>query len=169
MKNGFPFEQLLGGLDPEVRTALFAAASTPTGARLISTLAQRFQIDPALLDVFEEWTAQSRDIDMTVVREADADGDTYYASVESAAVERLRREVRELRNVNDNLAAALGACPVCWGADEACVECDGCGTAGSLSPDPALFKALVAPAVKRVETNRVRRLRYAGHRDVGHW
>lgn len=158
MKNGFSLDQLLGGLDGDLQSALLSAARTPTGARLISTLAQRFEIDPALLDVFEEWAAQGRDIDVEVVREPAAS-----APEETGTVERLRCEVRELRNVNNNLAAALGACSRCWGADDVCPECDGYGTAGSMSPDPALFKALVAPAVKRVETNRVRRLRYGAH------
>jgi hypothetical protein len=64
----------------------------------------------------------------------------------------LERELYDLREVNDTLAAALGACPICWGGDRTCETCDGYGRAGCFRPDPALFVRLVAPAVRRVRT-----------------
>ncbi len=59
-------------------------------------------------------------------------------------------ELADLRQVNDTLAAALGACRVCWGGDRECQQCNGHGAAGSGLPDMALFEQLVAPAVRRV-------------------
>ena len=64
----------------------------------------------------------------------------------------LEEELHDLREVNDTLAAALGACPICWGGDRTCETCDGYGRAGCFRPDPALFVKLVAPAVRRVRT-----------------
>jgi hypothetical protein len=65
----------------------------------------------------------------------------------------LEQEIHDLREVNDTLAAALGACPICWGGDRTCEACDGYGRAGCFRPDPALFVRLVAPAVRRVRTS----------------
>ena len=84
------------------------------------------------------------------------------ASEEAAAKEalRLRREVarRKIRRLqrehailarrNETLAAALGACPFCWGEDDGCRTCRGLGSPGSDAPDEAIFMELVAPVLK---------------------
>jgi len=67
-------------------------------------------------------------------------------------IDALKRELADLREVNDTLAAALGACRVCWGGDVDCPECGGRGRTGSAVPDPALFRELVVPAVRRVRS-----------------
>ena len=59
-------------------------------------------------------------------------------------------ELRDLREANDTMAAALGACHLCWGGNEACTNCHGRGHSGFMPPDPALFNRLVLPAVRRV-------------------
>lgn len=66
-------------------------------------------------------------------------------------IQALLREVERLREVNDALAAALGACPLCWGEDPGCPECEGEGTPGSARPDRELFGQLVAPALRRIK------------------
>lgn len=63
-----------------------------------------------------------------------------------------KRELIDLRKVNDTLAAALGACPVCWGGDSECDECYGEGNSGAYEPDVRLFNELVAPVVRKVRT-----------------
>jgi hypothetical protein len=63
----------------------------------------------------------------------------------------LRQELERLREVNDTLAAALGACPLCWGEDAGCRICHGRGGPGSRRPDRALFTRFVAPAARRLE------------------
>ncbi|MDP1913224.1 hypothetical protein [Brevundimonas sp.] len=70
------------------------------------------------------------------------------------------RELRDLRQLNDTLAGALGACRVCWGGDTSCDVCDGRGRAGFAKPDLELFDELVAPALRRVLT-----MRRAGRSD----
>jgi len=63
-------------------------------------------------------------------------------------------ELETLREVNDTVAAALGACPSCWGGADECPTCGGNGAAGSMDMNEALFTELVMPAVRRYRLNR---------------
>ncbi len=63
----------------------------------------------------------------------------------------LEAEVERLLEINDGLAAALGACPRCWGEDAACADCAGEGGPGAVAPERELFHRLVMPAVRRVK------------------
>lgn len=60
-----------------------------------------------------------------------------------------RAEIELLRRRCDTLAAALGACYLCWGRDPACVQCLGSGRPGWNEPDETLFRRLVVPAIRR--------------------
>lgn len=66
-------------------------------------------------------------------------------------VESMYRELAELRNRNDALAAALGACYLCWGDDPECEICHGQGRTGSAIPDRKLFAQFVVPAARRLQ------------------
>jgi len=66
-----------------------------------------------------------------------------------AVLNQMYAELEVLRERNDLLADALGACPVCWGGDVRCPRCRGRGRPGGRLPDPEAFLALVAPAVRR--------------------
>jgi hypothetical protein len=44
-----------------------------------------------------------------------------------------------------DLAAALGACGLCWGEDAACPNCRGRGRAGMVRPDSELRARLLGP------------------------
>jgi hypothetical protein len=59
----------------------------------------------------------------------------------------LLSEVQALRDRADQLAAALGACCLCWGQDVSCRICRGRGAPGFALPDEALFEYYVLPAV----------------------
>jgi hypothetical protein len=63
-------------------------------------------------------------------------------------------ELEELRERNDVLAAALGACHLCWGEDPGCPACGGLGRPGAAPPDRQLFARLVAPAVQAAQPRR---------------
>ena len=63
---------------------------------------------------------------------------------------RLRGELEGLREWNETLAAALGACPRCWGENIRCAGCQGRGSPGTEAPDRQLFATFVLPAVQRV-------------------
>ena len=62
-------------------------------------------------------------------------------------LEDLSHELEATRAILEDLAAALGACPNCFGADPACRWCRGRGRPGFMPPDPAAFQDLVVPAV----------------------
>jgi hypothetical protein len=75
-----------------------------------------------------------------------------------ARIEMLRRENEELREENqllrerlDLLATALGACPECWGEEQACASCQGRGIPGSFKPDRDGFVAYVLPAIRTAQ------------------
>lgn len=50
---------------------------------------------------------------------------------------------------NDQLAAALGACPDCFGADAQCARCQGQGVAGYYAPNPSLFATYIKPCLEK--------------------
>ena len=60
-------------------------------------------------------------------------------------------ELRMLRERCDALAAAIGACYLCWGDDSLCEVCLGNGVPGSAVPDRALFRQLIVPAIRRAK------------------
>jgi hypothetical protein len=69
----------------------------------------------------------------------------------------LYAEIETLRVRNDTLAAALGACYLCFGEDPLCPECSGNGEPGSLKPDAAAFRQYVVPALRRARSGRAYR------------
>jgi hypothetical protein len=65
-----------------------------------------------------------------------------------AQAESMFAELQHLRDIISDLAAALGACPMCWGEDTDCRSCHGRGEAGFSAPDPELFLKYVVPAAR---------------------
>lgn len=76
-----------------------------------------------------------------------ADNETEDAATQEGQSE----EIEDLRALNDTLASALGACPMCWGGVDDCEVCSGAGMPGSQAPDRRLFKQLVFPALRRMQ------------------
>ena len=71
-------------------------------------------------------------------------------------LEAAHSEGKLLREQCDTLAAALGACALCWGHDPACRACRGHGLPGHSLPDEALFYEYVLPAVRLMRASRQR-------------
>lgn len=69
----------------------------------------------------------------------------------------LQDELDELRDRNDTIAAALGACYRCWGEEPDCPVCHGHGRPGSEPPDRRLFNHYIAPALQRIRAAPPRR------------
>lgn len=74
-----------------------------------------------------------------------------------AKLERAAARYRETKQQNriladriDVLAAALGACPACWGENDDCEMCSGKGVAGFYLPEKDAFVNYVLPAVRRL-------------------
>jgi DNA repair exonuclease SbcCD ATPase subunit len=80
-------------------------------------------------------------------------------------MEQMYEEVEALRERNDTLAAALGACYLCWGEDLDCPVCGGTGHPGSLMPDKSLLVRLVAPAVQQLRKQEGQDRRTSGNTD----
>ena len=74
----------------------------------------------------------------------------------SAQLEAALLEVKLLRERSDTVAAALGACGICWGEDSACRACRGHGAPGRSIPDEQLFCEYVVPAVRLMHASRQR-------------
>lgn len=66
-----------------------------------------------------------------------------------ANVSNVYAELEALRERNDTLAAALGACYLCFGTDPLCGVCRGRGMPGSRAPEPAAYREFVVPALRR--------------------
>lgn len=64
-------------------------------------------------------------------------------------IEEMKFELEVLRQRNDMLAVALGACYLCWGSDPECAHCSGNGRPGATMPDTRYFRELIVPAVRR--------------------
>jgi hypothetical protein len=72
-------------------------------------------------------------------------------------VEGMAEDLSRLEERNCDLAAALGACSVCWGGDTNCRLCRGRGHPGFTMPDHDLFLTYVVPAARMWRLTRVRR------------
>jgi len=155
-------QTLLSGMDagasgdalPSVQELLSQLESTnPTAGLIAKYLAAR--------QVSESQSSSEE----AIVVEGEA---VYAAEVQSVAVEqferlaqvvqrlggqvkKLRAELDQLREVNDALAAALGACYLCWGKDAGCPVCHGTGRPGTAIPDKQLFARFVAPVLRTLQ------------------
>ena len=63
--------------------------------------------------------------------------------------DRMSSELDALRARNDMLAAALGACHLCWGDDRKCQYCQGAGRIGAYVIERPLFDEVIGPAVRQ--------------------
>lgn len=121
-----------------------------TAPRMSEVLAQLGEADPrmALLAKYfaQRETEQSDDEEDPPV-EAERRRESFERL--QRILKRLYAELEELRQRNDGLAAALGACYLCWGENPECDLCAGTGVPGSRAPDEILLSHYVTPAVRR--------------------
>lgn len=68
----------------------------------------------------------------------------------SETAQRLFDEREAARHRIETLAAALGACPACFGENLLCETCHGAGRPGARAPAALEFRTLVMPAIERV-------------------
>jgi hypothetical protein len=68
----------------------------------------------------------------------------------SETAQRLFDEAEACRDRLASVAAALGACPACFGENLLCETCGGAGTPGSRLPQADEFHRYVRPAIERV-------------------
>jgi hypothetical protein len=65
-------------------------------------------------------------------------------------------EIKLLRERNDALAAAVGACCLCWGQNLECRSCRGRGGPGFCMPDESLFEEFVLPAIQTLRAQKAK-------------
>jgi hypothetical protein len=102
-------------------------------------------------------------IDVEASEEAPLSKDQEAAIQTSAELSELRQNVKDmcaelklLRNRNDELAAAVGACCLCWGQNLECRSCRGRGGPGFCMPDETLFEEFVLPAVQTLRAQKTK-------------
>ena len=160
--------------DPALQTLLSGMGAGASGGALPSTqelLSQLESTDPTVGLLAKYLAArQASESENSSEEEAiEVEGEAVYtAEVQSVAVEQferlaqivqrlgghvtqLRAELDQLREMNDALAAALGACYLCWGEDAGCPVCHGTGCPGSAMPDKQLFARFVAPTLRTLQ------------------
>lgn len=151
------------GYQQQLLEALLASGSGVNDQpNMTELLAQMGEADPRM-KLIAQYLAQQQvsDGDYDVDLE---DDEWHVAETESEArttpesfrrlqrmVESMYAELEELRERNDMLAAALGACYLCWGDDVECEVCHGRGRPGSAAPDRELFAQIVLPAGRRLK------------------
>jgi len=60
----------------------------------------------------------------------------------------LKEHIKSITAWSNNVAAAVGACPECWGENDLCNTCHGQGLPGKFIPNKTLFTELCMPAVQ---------------------
>ncbi|MGW2558069.1 hypothetical protein ACWCXB_02250 [Streptomyces sp. NPDC001514] len=130
-----------------------AGAATATDG--LADLAGSAGSDQQLAELLSRREAQlERDLAEAEQAELRTEEEARRLSERREPAEDVRRRVAELaaqldvaHGLLDDMAAALGACPACFGADDTCWWCRGRGAPGFTTPDPGLFDRLVRPAV----------------------
>jgi hypothetical protein len=163
----------------DLRSLVMEAIASRSGLSTVPTpqdlLTQLESTDPAMHRIVQ-YLMRRQDGQAEAYTSPDTEGDMESTSAQGAADEpqsnakvrhfqRLRHmvedmfaELQVLRSRNDTLAAALGACNLCWGEDPQCGDCGGRGCPGFATPQPKLFAEIVLPAarnfLKRKEEDR---------------
>ena len=163
--------------DPVLQTLLSGMGAGASGGALPSAqelLSQLESTDPTVGLLAKYLAArQASESESSSEEEAiEVEGEVVYAAeVQSVDVEqferlaqvvqrlgghvtKLRAELDQLREVNDALAAALGACYLCWGKDAGCPVCHGTGRPGTTMPDKRLFARFVAPVLRTLQAQK---------------
>lgn len=127
-----------GSGDP--RKAMLAALTGGDGGPQIDMIMKLIN------DQGEDANAALREELMAEVREEQAEAVAELA----ATARRLFEENAAYSQRLEDLAAAMGACPTCFGDDLLCDTCHGAGRPGARAPEASEFARYVMPAVERV-------------------
>jgi|SRR5215472_6926625 len=143
---------------PNVEDLLAQQAATNP---LAAMLAKQFEAQKAAREAVNE----SRVIDVEAVPTGKEEEEAAAAAMEARAKEldqlrekmnALLTELEVLRQRNDTLAAAVGACCLCWGQNIDCRSCRGRGRPGFCIPDESLFEEFVLPAIRTLRAQKAK-------------
>lgn len=127
-----------------------------------ATLIQRLgQGNPQLLPFLQMMASQKANAaapDPVIVDSTAVEVDTVADELAglTGQLEAAHSELKLLRDRCDTMAAALGACALCWGHEPNCRACRGHGLPGRSLPDESLFIEYVMPAVRLLGASRQR-------------
>ena len=123
------------------------ARDNPQIAQLLQVLEQRRQQPPQAAGLQKDATLSSAD-ETPPEPELLVDGPRDAEALQDAG-NKLYAELESLRRRSAALAAALGACHLCFGDDPRCGRCGSRGVPGSRAPNPEAFRKYVLPAIRR--------------------
>jgi hypothetical protein len=154
------FAVLSGALDGSRPVDFFSMLKTqlesqpnPKAAMVLRLLEQRRQHEAAAFErLQQEAAAESVEAEAQSSAAAQADLENVQQVVQT-----IYAELETLRARSAALAAAVGACPICFGEDPRCATCGGLGAPGSRRPEPAAFRQYVLPAFARARVIENRR------------
>jgi hypothetical protein len=130
------------------------AQSNPMAAMLMKQMAEQKARE-------EEEKARIIDVEANTTIE-DPAAETLAALCELRENARLKQaDLDRLRERSDAMAAAVGACPLCWGQSLECRGCRGRGGPGFCVPDESLFEEFVLPAVRTLRAQRAARTSFS--------
>jgi hypothetical protein len=121
-----------GILQPsDIATALASRTSDPLMATLLSQMAsQKPAVELETVDVdYEKYEHEIVRLKKLIVR--------------------LKRELASANVMARYIADVFGACPVCWGLNGLCQQCQGKGRPGYAEPNLDELRAWVEPALRR--------------------
>ena len=142
----------------EMLSRMMAGADANPVEDVLAKLGPNHPMAGMLAKHLEESKKRSTVIDVEAVKEAEQERtETDEAMSELRAhVQSMFAELTVLRERSDRLAAAVGACCLCWGQNAECRICRGRGGAGFAKPDESLFEEFVLPAVLMLRAQRAR-------------
>jgi hypothetical protein len=158
-------------IDPLSIIQALGSGGADSSSLLLSQLASQAGGDPrlaALLQMLQQRSAAAKATETKpedaephpeAMLQAQQERDLRIQQLTDSA-QKMAAELKVLRERNDALAAALGACFLCFGSDPLCDECNGEGAPGSKAPDPVAYRTYVLPAlvrIRRVQAERARR------------
>lgn len=142
--------------DPLAMLKMLRSSTQDPVKAMLGALGGNAQDNPQLAMVMELLETQQDDDSEERLREelrAEVQAEQAEAVAELADTARQTfAELEACRSRIESLAAALGACPDCFGSNLLCETCGGEGSPGSRLPQAAEFERYVRPAVARVRT-----------------
>jgi hypothetical protein len=158
-------------IDPNLLALLQSKGLQGNGApidtsQIYQQIAERYSDNPMmslLLSQMAERNVTDEEDDYLVIDAEEVDEDDLFSKRKSSEgsladkktrariksrIQSMSEELSVLRQHSEELAAALGACEICWGYDNECEHCNGYGSPGWQAPRRGVFNKYVEPAIK---------------------